>query len=400
MSMQLQNLLIKPFLCLAVLLVFVASGFQGKATAQSDSVELTVGVKHIIGGKGFKTIVTRNELPLSAQNFTMITVQSSDAPFAVRETGIEEYVGRPEGYVTTGNGCSLPYGGRWYVLTILYDDNRNPLAYNESIINVPSGSEAVPTPTQPPVASQPSTSTGDNSVLGYGDEYKNMDTKIEAKFSDVLQDHWAFKSIMDMSNRKVLDGYPDGKFRPDNVVSRAEFAKIMVLAAGITPEKVTSSTFSDIKPTDWYTPFIEAAKDYLNGYTQTSGKLTYDPNAPATREDVAVALVKLKGYDKTRLADLSIIQAMFKDYDSISPFARSYIALAVENKLVSGFPDETFKAQMSVTRAQAAAMMYRAYQYGSDVKGEQSTKVEVATPTPTPFPTPTPKPTTVTGTTY
>ncbi|CAK4840672.1 unnamed protein product [Aphanomyces euteiches] len=170
----------------------------------------------------------------------------------------------------------------------------------------------------------------------------------------------------------------------------------MVLAAGLTPEKVTSTTFTDIKPTDWYTPFIEAAKDYLNGYSLSNGKLIYDPNAPATREDVAVALVKLKGYDKSRLADRSIIQAMFKDYDSISAYALDYIALAVENKLVSGFPDETFKGQMSVTRAQAASMLFRAYQYANDNKIEQRTKVDVVpTPTPTPTPIPTPVPTPV-----
>jgi hypothetical protein len=51
---------------------------------------------------------------------------------------------------------------------------------------------------------------------------------------------------------RIIGLYPDGFFRPDKVVSRAEFAKIRVLLAGLTPEKATSTTFSDIKPTDWY----------------------------------------------------------------------------------------------------------------------------------------------------
>jgi hypothetical protein len=64
--------------------------------------------------------------------------------------------------------------------------------------------------------------------LGYGDKYKDMQTTttVSVKFSDVLQDHWAFKSIGDMSDRKVIVGYPDGFFRPDKVVSRAEFEKL------------------------------------------------------------------------------------------------------------------------------------------------------------------------------
>ena len=151
----------------------------------------------------------------------------------------------------------------------------------------------------------------------------------------------------------------------------------MVLAAGLTPTKVTTTSFADIKPTDWYTPFIESAKDYLSGYSLPNGQIIYDPDAPVLREDIAVAIVKLKGYNKTRLADQSIIYAMFKDFNGISDYAKDYVALAVENNLVSGFPDETFKAQLPVTRAQAAAMLWRAYQYGNDNKDEQPVKIEV-----------------------
>ncbi|REE85314.1 S-layer family protein [Paenibacillus taihuensis] len=120
---------------------------------------------------------------------------------------------------------------------------------------------------------------------------------------------------MVLLNRSVISGYPDGKFRPERVVTRAAFAKIMVLAAGLNPVKVSKTSFSDIKPSDWEAPFVEAAKSYLNGYKQANGKLVFKPDAPATREDVAVAIVKLKGYNKTKLPDRTIIQAMFKDYN-------------------------------------------------------------------------------------
>jgi hypothetical protein len=217
-----------------------------------------------------------------------------------------------------------------------------------------------------------------NGPLQYGSDIDpNYNSMGVALFSDVDNQNWAYNAIKDLTTRKVLTGYPDGKFRPDKIVTRAEFAKIMVLAAGLTPTKVTSTSFTDIKPTDWYTPFIESAKEYLSGYSLSNGKIIYDPEAPALREDIAVAIVKLKGYNKTRLADRSIIQAMFKDYNGISDYAKDYVALAVENSLVSGFPDETFKAQQPVTRAQAAAMLWRAYQYGNDNKDEQPVKIEV-----------------------
>lgn len=186
-----------------------------------------------------------------------------------------------------------------------------------------------------------------------------------------------------MASRKVLEGYPDGKFRPENQVSRAEFATIIVKASGLQAKKVNYSSFSDVKPTDWYSPFIEAVKDYMTGYRTADGSYIFNPTAPALREDITVALVKLKGYDVSRLANRSIIEAMFKDYAGISEAAKDYVAVAVENGLVSGYQDETFRPQDSITRAEAATLLWRAYQYGNDNKGvggsEQST---TTTPTP------------------
>lgn len=82
----------------------------------------------------------------------------------------------------------------------------------------------------------------------------NYNQSEEPMFSDVGQNHWAFTAINALAKMNVLSGYPDGKFRPNRIVSRAEFAKIMVAAAGLQPRKVTSTSFADIKPSDWFTP--------------------------------------------------------------------------------------------------------------------------------------------------
>ena len=52
-------------------------------------------------------------------------------------------------------------------------------------------------------------------------------------FWDVPKDHWAFNYVAELVNKGVLAGYEDGSFRPDDTVTRAEWAKIMVLAAGL-----------------------------------------------------------------------------------------------------------------------------------------------------------------------
>jgi hypothetical protein len=204
----------------------------------------------------------------------------------------------------------------------------------------------------------------------YGEELQNMpQNSPSVSFTDLPNTHWAYKYIAEMVNKKVLDGYPDNKFRPENTISRAEFATIIVKAAGLQAKKVNYSSFSDIKVTDWYSPFIETAKDYLTGYRTANGEYIYNPTAPALREDITVAIVKLKGYDAARLANRSIIEAMFRDYEGISESAKDYVAIAVENGLVSGYPDETFRPQNSITRAEAAALLWRAFMYGNDNKG-------------------------------
>lgn len=231
-------------------------------------------------------------------------------------------------------------------------------------------------------------------VVNYGDELINMPSKTYTqKFSDVPKSYWAFEYISEMVDRGVLAGYPDGKFYPNKNVSRAEFAKIMASAAGLSISYYSDTGYEDVSYNDWAAPYINAAKYYLSGYV-SNGLKYYQPNNNALREDIAVALVKLKGYSTTGY-DLSIIQTMFSDWQSISSAAQPYVAVAVEQCLISGYDDGTFKGQQGITRAEAATLLWRAYQYGNDNKvyePEIMEKEEFPEITPEPEPEPTQKP--------
>lgn len=205
------------------------------------------------------------------------------------------------------------------------------------------------------------------SAVDYGTEYKNKPTgTYEVKFTDVQKNYWAFEYIGEMQKRGIINGYPDGRYYPENYVERCEFAKIMVGAAGLRTDLTSGEYFKDVKKDDWFYAYVETAKEYLTGY-KINGYDYYKPNDYALREDIAVALVKLKGYD-TKSADQAMLKTMFSDYESISEAARPYVATAVERGLVSGYEDRTFRGQDSINRAEAAAMLWRAYQYGSDNK--------------------------------
>lgn len=177
------------------------------------------------------------------------------------------------------------------------------------------------------------------------------------KFWDVSKDHWAFVYIADLADRGVINGYEDGSFKPNRTVTRAEWAKIMVDAAGVQLSD-NAVYFTDMS-NHWANKYVNAAKNYLTGYADGS----YRPDQAATREDVTVAMVRLKGYDLSEV-DYSYL-SKFNDVESVSNYAKGYVAVAVQNNLISGFEDNTFRGQETLTRAEAATLLYRAFQHGN-----------------------------------
>lgn len=244
-------------------------------------------------------------------------------------------------------------------------------------------------------------------AVDYSAEYPDKPTaNYSQTFNDVPKSHWGFSYIGAMVQRGVLDGYPDGNFYPDNTVTRAEFAKIMMCVAKRPVYWPSYKYFQDVETDAWYAPYVHSAYPFLSGYVYGEDNRYYMPDEPALREDIAVALVKLKGYD-TAGADTSILTTMFTDVSSISLDARKYVAVAVDRGLVSGYDDKTFRGQASITRAEAAAMLWRAYQYGNDNKvfddeyydggnnyydDDDNTDTSSVRFTPTPEPIKTPRP--------
>ncbi len=177
-------------------------------------------------------------------------------------------------------------------------------------------------------------------------------------FDDVPQTHWAYTYIEEMVKQGILTGYGNGKFGPEDTISRAQLATILCRVGGIDVSYNISNTFTDVSDNEWYSPYVEGGKYYLNGYVM-DGKEYYKPNENAIREDISVALVKLNGYD-TSVYDEVSLKNKFNDFSSIGTDARKYVYAAVTNNLISGYDDGSFKGQSSVTRAEAATMFYRA----------------------------------------
>ena len=222
-------------------------------------------------------------------------------------------------------------------------------------------------------------------ALGYGEEWSGYYDVDTAKFSDVPTSHWAHDAIVRASEKNWFNGYPNGTFKPDGSITRAEALKVFVVFLGLDYLSVDTSnmTYSDVSAEDWYAAYIEAGKDLFPVHTTIQGKTPFNPNMPVTREDTIYALVKALGCDVgSKYVDQSVLN-MFTDASSISGSIKDEFAVALEHSLVSGFPDGTIRAQAPLTRAEFATLLLRGTEHGFHDKYEakiQSVTVSPASP--------------------
>jgi hypothetical protein len=147
----------------------------------------------------------------------------------------------------------------------------------------------------------------------------------------------------------IVNGYEDGTFRPENTLTRAEAAKMIVLAAGLTVDESATTSFSDVKADAWYTPYIAAAAKVgiINGYPDG----TFNPGGEVTRAEIVKMITLAMG---TGVADA--FTTGFAD-DEGEQWYTSYVVCAVYDGIVNGYEDGTFRPHNSVKRSEAAKMI-------------------------------------------
>ena len=193
-------------------------------------------------------------------------------------------------------------------------------------------------------------------------------------YSDVPDDLWASVAINALSDKHILNGYENSTFRPDNTVSRAEWAKMLTLISGVMPPRYYAHAalpcFGDVSETHWYYEYVNAVAVFMNHYDYpypSEFEIAFHPEDVALREDIAVSLIKLMGYDISK-ADLSVL-GRFSDAGEISQAAKPYIAVAVSERLINGFEDGTFRGKSTLTRAEAATVLWRAFEHDGELGG-------------------------------
>ena len=175
-----------------------------------------------------------------------------------------------------------------------------------------------------------------------------------AKFTDVPASLWAYGDIESLSGLGYISGYPDGSFKPGNTITRAEFVSILSKALKLAAYNPAAPDFSDVAQGDWFYGSVEDAvyAGIVKGYGSA-----FKPDDPITREEMAVILVNALNEQDQAKSSMNSGTA-FTDDASISAWAKGFVAVAVQDGLIKGYPDDnSFRPKSAATRAEACAMI-------------------------------------------
>ena len=167
-----------------------------------------------------------------------------------------------------------------------------------------------------------------------------------ADYSDLPEKHWARGAIDAMSARGIVNGFPDGSFKPSDTVTYGEFVKMAYIAQG--GEERTG------KGGNWALPYYEAAaEEGLLARHEIAENLL---SVPIPREYAARILSNALG--DVKVPNYDAIRERFTDIEWNTPHEYD-IAKVSAYGLITGYPDKTFRPEETLTRAEAATVIHR-----------------------------------------
>ena len=213
-------------------------------------------------------------------------------------------------------------------------------------------------PSKDPVYVPQGGGNGGGSGFGSGvtipNEYASQTTTPDytTTFSDVPSNHWANAPVEYLASVGVLAGKGDGKFAPDSIVTREEFVKMIVSAFKYT-NAGDGIEFADVVKGHWAYDYIKVA--YENNIVKGISEDKFGIGSPITRQDMAVIIMRVVNDKKIELIGNA---SSFMDDDKIAGYAKESVMELVAGGILNGYSDGTFRPEGSLTRAEAAKVIY------------------------------------------
>lgn len=178
----------------------------------------------------------------------------------------------------------------------------------------------------------------------------------QSRFSDISADYWAGEFIQELADRGVISGFPDGSFRPNDPVTRAQFAAMVSQAFRRSATRGTVS-FADVPSSYWAAAAIRDA--YTTGFLSGYPNNIFRPDENIPRAQVLVSLANGLGYASGNSTDQTLLA--YNDASAIPNWARPSVAAATDRQIVVNYPNVgTLAPNRAATRAEVAAFIYQA----------------------------------------
>lgn len=174
-----------------------------------------------------------------------------------------------------------------------------------------------------------------------------------ASFADVSPDHPNAAAIDYLTKEEVINGYPDGTFRPEDPVNRAEALKILLLASGVEIQNPSADVFPDVPAGAWFAPFVFSAKSagIVDGYLDG----TFRPDQTV---NLVEALKILLNTNAVPLGNYETSRQLFTDSEK-NAWYNPFLFYAKTFGLVDPDLDNQVFPAKPLTRSQLAEIVYR-----------------------------------------
>lgn len=180
-----------------------------------------------------------------------------------------------------------------------------------------------------------------------------LDPPLTSRFAD-LQGHWAAAYVEALADRNLVKGFADGTFRPDDTITRAQFAALVASSYGSRPFLRNTSPFLDVPRQFWAYRAIDMAQrqGFVSGYPDQ----TYRPDQPMTRVQAIVAVTHGLGIPDAPTSTLG----RYADRAQIPSYAMTPLSAATQAGLIINHPDADYlRPQEAMTRSEVAVLIYQ-----------------------------------------
>lgn len=191
-----------------------------------------------------------------------------------------------------------------------------------------------------------------------------------AFFSDVPSTHPQYNAIKALADEKLIKGYPDGTFKPENFINKSEFLKIAFSDLGFTPnEKTYQTDFKDVPLESWFAPYVQKALE-IGVIRYTKADPNFHPGSFLNKIEGVKIAFGIGGIATPYYTDINP-EDLFQDVDNHAWFAY-LVKAAKENGIISSKNRDYFLPFKSLTRGDAAEIIYQA-QLARDNGGDGGT---------------------------